>query len=163
MLCEKCRQREATVRKQVIINGVSHSEHLCAECAARERGGRDPFASFFHNDFFCRRSLWFVPGADAGTILSGGQSALACAGNGGGRRRLSGMRHELGRFPAQRLSWLRRLLRSFQGGAATTHAALAQRCCGNDSCGSICRRSCTSEREGASRVRTAARHCSGKF
>ena len=52
MLCEKCRQREATVHKQVIINGVSHSEHLCAECAARERGGRDPFASFFHNDFF---------------------------------------------------------------------------------------------------------------
>lgn len=52
MLCEKCRQREATVHKQVIINGVSHSEHLCAECAARERRGRDPFASFFHNDFF---------------------------------------------------------------------------------------------------------------
>ena len=157
MLCEKCRQREATVHKQVIINGVSHSEHLCAECAARERGGRDPFASFFHNDFFADG----IFGSSLAQMLA--QSALACAGNGGGSRRLSGMRHELGRFPAQRLSWLRRLLRSFQGCAATTHAAFAQRCCGNDSCGSICRRSCTSECEGASRVRTAARHCSGEF
>ncbi len=52
MLCEKCRQREATVHKQVIINGVAHSEHLCAECAAKARGGRDPFASFFHNALF---------------------------------------------------------------------------------------------------------------
>ena len=50
MLCEKCRQREATVYKQVVINGVAHSEHLCAECAAQERGGKSPFASFFHND-----------------------------------------------------------------------------------------------------------------
>lgn len=52
MLCEKCRQREATVHKQVIINGVAHSEHLCAECAAKARGGRDPFTSFFHNALF---------------------------------------------------------------------------------------------------------------
>lgn len=55
MLCEKCKQREATVHKQVIINGIAHSEHLCAECAAKERGGRDPFASFFHNAFFADR------------------------------------------------------------------------------------------------------------
>lgn len=46
MLCEKCKQREATVHKEAIINGVAHSEHLCAECAAKERGGWDPFASF---------------------------------------------------------------------------------------------------------------------
>lgn len=163
MLCEKCRQREATVHKQVIINGVSHSEHLCAECAARERGGRDPFASFFHNDFFADGVFGSSLAQMLAPFFQAGQPALACAGNGGGRRRLSGMRHELGRFPAQRLSWLRRLLRSFQGCAATTHATFAQRCRRNDPCGSLCRRSCTSEREGASRVRTAARHCSGKF
>lgn len=52
MLCDKCKQREATVHKQVVINGVAHSEHLCAECAAKERGGRDPFRSFFENDIF---------------------------------------------------------------------------------------------------------------
>lgn len=51
MLCEKCQQREATVHRQVIINGVAHSEHLCAECAARE-GGMDPFAAFLQNDSF---------------------------------------------------------------------------------------------------------------
>ena len=55
MLCDKCRQREATVHKQVIINGVAHSEHLCAECAAKERGGRDPFAAFFGSDLFGER------------------------------------------------------------------------------------------------------------
>lgn len=52
MLCEKCKQREATVHKQAIINGVAHSEHLCAECAAKERGSWNPFASFFDDAFF---------------------------------------------------------------------------------------------------------------
>lgn len=52
MLCDKCKQHEATVHKQVIINGVAHSEHLCAACAAKERGAGDPFASFFQNDLF---------------------------------------------------------------------------------------------------------------
>lgn len=65
MLCEKCKQREATVHKEAIINGVAHSEHLCAECAAKERGGWDPFASFFNNDFFSQPfssfSNWFEP------------------------------------------------------------------------------------------------------
>ena len=46
MLCEKCKQREATVHKQAIINGVAHSEHLCAECAAKERGSWNPCIVF---------------------------------------------------------------------------------------------------------------------
>lgn len=49
MLCEKCKQREATVHRQVIINGVAHSEHLCAECAAKAQSS-DPFTALFKQD-----------------------------------------------------------------------------------------------------------------
>ena len=68
MLCEKCKQREATVHKQAIVNGVSHSEHLCSECAAKENNsfwntGFDQFFNNFNNDFFSDQSLgnWFQP------------------------------------------------------------------------------------------------------
>ena len=64
MLCEKCKQREATVHKQAIVNGVSHSEHLCSECAAKEDGGWfSDFNPFFSNDFFSDQSMenWFQP------------------------------------------------------------------------------------------------------
>lgn len=62
MLCEKCKQREAAVHKQAIINGVAHSEHLCAECAAKESGNWNPFESFFQNDFFSQPfSSFFEP------------------------------------------------------------------------------------------------------
>ena len=69
MLCEKCKQREATVHKQAIINGVSHTEHLCSECAAKEgHSWGNNFGSFFNNDFFAddffgapSLSNWFEP------------------------------------------------------------------------------------------------------
>ena len=64
MLCEKCKQREATVHRQAIVNGVSHSEHLCSECAAKEgKGWMNDFDPFFDNDFFSDHSLsnWFKP------------------------------------------------------------------------------------------------------
>ena len=64
MLCEKCKQREATVHRQAIVNGVSHSEHLCSECATKEgKGWMNDFDPFFDNDFFSDHSLsnWFKP------------------------------------------------------------------------------------------------------
>lgn len=64
MLCEKCKQREATVHRQAIVNGVSHSEHLCNECAAKEgKGWMNDFDPFFNNDFFSGNGLsnWFQP------------------------------------------------------------------------------------------------------
>ena len=64
MLCEKCKQREATVHRQAIVNGVSHSEHLCSECAAKEgKGWMNDFDPFFNNDFFSDHGLsnWFQP------------------------------------------------------------------------------------------------------
>ena len=64
MLCEKCKQREATVHKQAIVNGVSHSEHLCSECAAKENNSwLGDFNQFFNNDFFSDQSMgnWFQP------------------------------------------------------------------------------------------------------
>ena len=63
MLCEKCKQREATVHRQAIVNGVSHSEHLCSECAAKEgKGWMSDFGSFFNDDFFTTpMSNWFQP------------------------------------------------------------------------------------------------------
>ena len=64
MLCEKCKQREATVHRQAIVNGDSHSEHLCSECAAKEgKGWMNDFDPFFNNDFFSDHGLsnWFQP------------------------------------------------------------------------------------------------------
>lgn len=69
MLCEKCKQREATVHKQVVVGGVSHSEHLCSECAAKEGNSWEKsFGSIFGGDsfydkFFGSPSLsnWFEP------------------------------------------------------------------------------------------------------
>lgn len=64
MLCEKCKQREATVHKQAIVNGMSHSEHLCSECAAKENNGWfGDFDQFFNNDFFSDQAMgnWFQP------------------------------------------------------------------------------------------------------
>ena len=40
MLCENCKQREATVRYSENINGVRKEMHLCEECS-RELGITD--------------------------------------------------------------------------------------------------------------------------
>lgn len=64
MLCEKCKQREAIVHKQAVVNGVSRSEHLCSVCAANEGNNWiDNIDSFFSNDFFSEEIMsdWFQP------------------------------------------------------------------------------------------------------
>ncbi len=41
MLCEQCRQREATTHIRRVINGAAEEHHLCGECA-RESGAAVP-------------------------------------------------------------------------------------------------------------------------
>ena len=49
MLCDKCKKNIANVHYTTVINGVTHEEHLCSECA--ERSNFKPF-SIFARDWF---------------------------------------------------------------------------------------------------------------
>ena len=48
MLCERCKQRPATVRLQQIVNGGKTEHHLCQECAAALESPLS-FQQFFQN------------------------------------------------------------------------------------------------------------------
>lgn len=63
MLCDVCKQNEATIHMTKVVNNKKTEEHLCQSCAAKmqKNGGFSPFAafsgdmfdnSFFTNDFF---------------------------------------------------------------------------------------------------------------
>lgn len=65
MLCEQCRQREATTHIRRVMNGAAQDFHLCGDCA-RESGVAAPIGNFgFHlGDLFS-------------SFLSGGFGGLA--------------------------------------------------------------------------------------
>ncbi|MCL2351451.1 MAG: UvrB/UvrC motif-containing protein [Firmicutes bacterium] len=46
MLCEKCKQNQATVHVQQVFNGQARELHLCQECAAQTQALS--FQQFFH-------------------------------------------------------------------------------------------------------------------
>ena len=73
MLCDKCKKNEATIVRQTTVNGVTHTEHLCSDCAAKESDNM--FGSFFNNDFFNDPFLggnpianWFAPLFEGATV-----------------------------------------------------------------------------------------------
>ncbi|MBQ5952106.1 MAG: UvrB/UvrC motif-containing protein [Lachnospiraceae bacterium] len=47
MLCERCRQREATVRFTEVVNGVSSEHHFCLACAREMDFG--PYSAILEN------------------------------------------------------------------------------------------------------------------
>ena len=81
MLCDRCHQNEATIIRQTTVNGVTHTEHLCPECAAKEYGGS--FGSFFNNDFFNEPFFggnaiadWFAPFFEGQAVQAPQKQAL---------------------------------------------------------------------------------------
>lgn len=81
MLCDRCKKNEATIVRQTTVNGVTHTEHLCPECAAKESG--DIFGSFFNNDFFNEPSFggnaisnWFAPFFEGAAVQTPKKQAL---------------------------------------------------------------------------------------